>query len=343
MLVTLINSFIFAFIFCNKFLEEKIMKNRITLLVVLLLLSSVLVFAKEEFTVFASKGELTVQKSGKGKWEKLITGNKLNPNDNIKVGTSAYLSLIHASGKTVEIKQSGVYSVNKLSVAVKNKQATLSARITNFIMNEIKSSDDLLAKGNYHEDMGVTGAVERGLSTESVTDREAVSNGKPIGIRLNSPPKANIMADKVKCSWLPIENAKMYNFVLTDRFDKPVYNQQVEGTSLELDPKQLNLDPDVYYFWAVNSISTGKKSDKACFLVMSKDKIKSLNDTISMLKAEMETENAVNQFVMGNFYEQNNLIEEANICFKKALELEPEVKEYSNIYKLFKIRNNVSN
>jgi len=318
------------------------MKDKVTILALFIFFIGAIAYSKADFTVFAAKGELNVQKSGKTKWEKLSTGQKLNPTDNIKVGSNSYLSLLHFSGRAIEIRESGVYSVNKLSSAVQNKKAALSARITNYIMNEIKNSDDLLAKSNYHDNMAVTGAVERSGVT-GTSDWESMVEGKVVKITLIGPAKMNVKNDKIQCTWSASTDLTSYKFVLTDRFDKPVFNQTVQGNSIVLESENLKLDKDVYYFWYVTSSANEKiKSDKACFLVMSQNKIKIFDESLANLKNELDGETAVNQIVLANFYEQNSMIQEADNHYQKALELQPDVQEYINIYRIFKIKNNFS-
>lgn len=306
------------------------MKTKILSITVIFLFAIAFGIAKDDFTVFATKGDLTVQKNGKGKWSKLATGTKLSTSDNVKVGEKAYLSLIHNSGKTVELKQSGVFSLSKLSEAVKKNQSSITAKLAKYILNEIQSSDDLTQKGDHHNNMGVTGAVERKIGSDE--------------IQLASPSKTTVKNDALVCAWTPVNGEKSYEFCLTDRFDNKILTKKIDGNQITVNTVELKLEKDQFYFWNVASASNADiKSEKATFIVLSPEKVKMIESNVKQLKSEMEGETAVNQFVLGNYYDQNNLVEEANLCFKRAIELAPDVPEYNKIYTLFKQKNNIKN
>ena len=70
------------------------------------------------FKVLASKGVTQVD-NGSG-WTVLKTGTKLNKDSKVKIANGSYVGLMHSSGKTMELKSAGTYSVENLSGKLNN-------------------------------------------------------------------------------------------------------------------------------------------------------------------------------------------------------------------------------
>jgi hypothetical protein len=106
------------------------------------------------FKVLASKGSNEV-KAG-GDWAPLKTGATLRSGDELKLSENAYLGLVHAKGKPMELKLAGVYKVTELAAKVGTGTSVLN-KYTDFIL----SSNSPEAKKNR---LSATGAVDRGDS-----------------------------------------------------------------------------------------------------------------------------------------------------------------------------------
>src|SRR5258708_24537157 len=104
------------------------------------------------FKVLANKGA-NEYKSGDG-WQSVRTGASLKSGDELKVSENAYLGLVHASGKPLELKKAGSYKVADLAASVSGGTSVLN-KYTDFIL----SSNSAEAKKNR---LSATGAVHRG-------------------------------------------------------------------------------------------------------------------------------------------------------------------------------------
>lgn len=311
------------------------MKNMLYLIITVFFVISISIYAKDEFTVFAVKGNSQYKQENKNDFSKLKTGVALNSADIVKLENGDYLSLLHKSGRTIELKRKGEYSIARLSETIKNTKADLNARVASFVMKQIKTSQSVLSNDDYHKNMKVTGAVER-----STTSKQPVGES----IFLMVPLKLSTLSNTIRCKWSSSNSNATFKFVLWDRFDSELFTKEVNGNSFELDFSTLKLEADNYYFWSVSDANNQIVSEKACFMALSPMKLKSINESIEMLQSEMDNpESAVNLFLIGGFYEQNNMIEEAMTYYQKAVVAEPEVQDYKNYLTVFLERNNINN
>ena len=323
--------------------------NRIMmfLLTAAFIMTSVINAFSYEFKVMAVKGKVQAIKDGKT--EDLKAGASLSKNDKLKLNdVKSYLSLVHSSGKTIELKNQGNYNVSELSSKVAAMKNSVSQRFANYVIDEISSSKDLLAKGNVKENMGTTGATERGVvhfNTKKMKDDNQPFVQKDSYIKINTPRKVNYMTQDIAFNWNKATKGKEYEFQISDRFDKPVFTKTLTDTSISVNAASLSLDKDVYYFWKVSLKSDNKiKSGDACFLVLSDKKIASIRDTVKLINEEIGAEkNATASIVLAKFYEQNYIIDEAIKSYRAALDQAPDVPEYQNLYKRFLNRINVEN
>ena len=111
-----------------------------------------------------------------------------------------------------------------------------------------------------------------------------------------------------------------------------------------MNAEELKLDKDTYYFWSVKPKGKDKqKSDDACFLILSDDKVKAIKDTVEIIKKEFEDENTASaKIILAAYFEQNHIVDEALKAYKEAVALAPDVDIYDKLYKRFLTRTNIS-
>jgi len=315
------------------------MKNlRISLLSCLLAiaLTGSLFAQNYDFKVMAAKGKATIQKENSKSWTDVKLGTQLSGKDMIKLTGNSYISLVHKSGKTVELKKAGSFSVAELSKSVGSNKSSVSKRFADYLMDEISSSDDMLAAGEHRDKMKTTGSVERSMNTQPFVNKDA--------LQLNSARKVNFLNTTFTFRWKEFEQSKDYEFVLADRFDKPVVTKNVTGTMVTLNADELKLDKDTYYFWSVRVKGKEKqKSDDACFLILSDDKVNAIKDTVELIKSEFEDPNTASaKIILAAYYEQNHIVDEALKAYQEAKTLAPDVEIYDRLYQRFLSRTNIS-
>ena len=108
-------------------------------IITLLLISfSSLVFAqtpKEDFKVLSHKGANTVNN------KPLSTGTKLFSSDQIMVSVGGYIGLLHKTGKTLELRQPGTYTVAEISQKAMNKDVGILVNVSRDIIFASSGND----------------------------------------------------------------------------------------------------------------------------------------------------------------------------------------------------------
>jgi hypothetical protein len=189
--------------------------------------------------------------------------------------------------------------------------------------------------------MGTTGSTERGTergvitTTETNTDLAAYQSSGTIS--LLSPRKTSIFFKDTRFTWVKMEGAKSYKFVLRDRFDKEVYSDIVKDSFMMLNVDGLNLERDVYYFWQVSVAEHPLlKSDECAFLILPQDKEKTINQDLKTLANEVHSENSpMYNLLKAAYLEENNLYIDAGYYYQLAVVAAPDVPEYKKMYEVY--------
>lgn len=289
----------------------------------------------QEFKILAAKGQILVQKDGKGNWNKIFTGGRINTNDKIKLMPGSYLGLVHSKGRTIELKKDGIYLAAKLSKDVSGLKSTMTGHLANLIANEVGSSSDLLSNRDSNKSMNQSGSVERNLGSDF--NNPNLSQSTTNKILIKSPIKEHLLDMDVVFEWKKLGTENEYEFYLTDRFDRLEFSKATTDSFITVNTKQLKLEKGVYYFWRV--VVKGKpelKSDEACFMILTDAEITGLNDTLKLLKDELgDEQNATSHLMYAVFFEKYNLIGEAKTSYLEALKIAPDVDVYNSLYSNF--------
>lgn len=92
----------------------------------------------------------------------LTPGSKLSADESIVI-ENGYCGLIHSTGKGVELKKSGTYSIAELSKSINTsgKQPKVSDRYVSYVMGQLTKDESEDINSNHRKYMEVTGSVER--------------------------------------------------------------------------------------------------------------------------------------------------------------------------------------
>ncbi len=308
------------------------LRNYLVSLIIIFLMINISFAQNYEFKVMASSGAVKVYNNDSKSWTDAKIGTKVKAQDKLKLSKNAYLSLIHKSGRSLELKKSGEFNVRELSNSINSKKSNVTSKFADYLIDEISSSDDLLAEGN--RNMSTTGSVTREIDQPFM---------KKNSLKLNSPRKVNFLGKVFTFNWLQKPGIKKYEFILSDRFDRPVFTKEVASTSITLNADELKLEKNTYYFWKVKAKGDDKTiSEDACFMVLSNDKSKAILDTVKLIKDDLGNENtATSRIILAAYYEQNYLIDEALQNYREAVRLAPDVELYQKLYQRFLNRINI--
>lgn len=303
-----------------------------------------------EFKVLGKKGSVQIKK-GKADWSDASIGEEISKTDKIQL-KDGYLGLVHSTGKTLEITKAGTYTASKLAEQVKSRKSKVSKKFTDYVASELSNNDDMLAKKNYKANMDKTGAVERAAggdvnAGESITS--LTGSNKKLVSGINSAvdfafgnndeyinaicPKTSYVMDKViDFSWNKHKKASKYTFHILDVNNKEIFAKEVQDTSLSLDLATVGLSRSTNYFWYVNS---GKyKSDQNGIYWLSEVQQSSIKSEIEDITGNDDDLDAITYVVLALYYEDENIMNRAMDCYKKAIKIAP-IDSYKKTYSRF--------
>jgi hypothetical protein len=281
------------------------MKARsVTVSLALILVSSFAIGQDYAFKVMANKGSNEV-KSG-DTWTPLKTGASLKSTDELKLVDNAYIGLIHATGKPLEMRQSGSYKVADLAAKVGGGSSVIN-KYTDFIL-----SSNAETKKNK---LSATGAVHRATETAA--------------IKLMLPEKyADVYNSTAVINWDGSKATGPYVVVLKNAFDEQLAKFETPETTITLDLSDAKLASEVVILVEVSSKNNPKQISKQHMIKKmsgaDKEKVKV---SLTNISGEVSEPTALNKFILAGFYEENNLLIDAIVAYEEAVKLEPSYRE----------------
>ena len=279
------------------------------------------------FKVLANKGGNTVKIANlEADWKPIRTGTTLNGDDELHISENSYIGLVHASGKTVELKDQGNYYVRDLAAKLGNTRSSVASKYANFVINKMTSHETEDINRNHRKYLTVTGAVER-----SVLDA-------PISLRM--PSSVEVLTEKALIRWDKVDEADQYIFTVKNMYDEVIMVKEVNEPFiwLELSKAPVNTEELIIVSVRVKNnekIYSGNYGIKRLTGVDADPILKELEQ----LSASLREESSLNKLILATFYEENNLLIDALINYEQAMQLSPDVEQFSIAYQLFTKRN----
>jgi len=251
------------------------------------------------FKVLANKGTNEV-KSGDA-WMAIRTGASLKSGDELKISENAYVGLVHASGKPIELKQAGSYKVADLAAKVSGGTSVLN-KYTDFIL----SSNSAESKKNR---LSATGAVTRGLDD--------------IKVFLPDNQYSGIFNNTAIINW-EAKGGGPYVVTLKNMFEDELMKAETPETSVGInlnDPKFAN---ESAILVEVKSKADAKsKSGQHLIKKLAPAEQERVKKALAEIHGEIKDENALNNLILAGFYEENKLFIDAITSYEKAIKLSP--------------------
>lgn len=266
------------------------------------------------FKVLANKGENKV-KSG-AEWQQLKTGASLSAQDELSLSDNAYLGLVHASGKTLEVKKSGTYKVSELAKKVNTGTSSVASKYADFVLSKI-------SEGKKNR-LNATGAVHRGEQDD---------------ITVYMPSSVSVYNDEAIIRWDSAKtDVQKYIVTLTNMFEDTLYSIETEDSKINLDLTQDKIAKENVVLLTVAG-ADAKKSGTYAIKKLPKPDAEKVKNTLDELMSDVNEETALNKYILAGFYEENNLLVDALTNYEKAVELAPDVESYKEAYEDFILRN----
>ncbi len=282
------------------------------------------------FKVLANKGGNSVKVADDASnWEPVRTGAVLNGNDELRISENSYIGLVHASGKTIELKDEGSYFVKELAANLGNTRSSVASKYANFVINKMTSDDDEDINRLPRKYLTVTGAVER-----SVFDA-------PIALKM--PSSVEVLNEQALIRWDPVSDAKTYIFTVKNMYDEVVDTQETSNSFIKLDLAQKPFATEELLIVNVkvkdnDKMFSGNYGIKRLSGVDANPILKELKQ----LEGSLAEESSLNKLILATFFEENNLIIDAMMNYELAMELSPEVEQFRIAYDLFTKRNDIN-
>ena len=279
------------------------------------------------FKTLATKGTCILQRgSNPDDYPVISAGVKVYENDKIIItGDQSYVGLVSTDGKLLEIKKGGVYNVSELKSGLVKSQSSLAKKYIEFLVNDMSKEDDATAKN-----MKFTGSVERDLKLgeESIT--------------LLLPAVTTITNEKAVIKWISKEPISEYRVTVKNLFEDEVFNKVTKENQMDLDFTGIEMNPEDAFLLVITDKSNSQKSSAVIELnVPVQEELSRLTKEIEDLKKANGGETALDNMVLATYFDQNGMYLNAIPYFQKAIEMEPDVKEYKTIYNRFLAKYNI--
>jgi hypothetical protein len=280
------------------------------------------------FRVLASKGENKVKKGVNGETVPLKTGATLMSGDELIAGSGAYIGLMHKTGRTIEVRNPGVTKISDLETKLASSQASVANKYAQFVMNKM-NEDDGDVNQNYRSNMKATGAVTR-----------AAGSGT---LNVFLPSSVDVLNSEAIVGWQQPEGVESPTYIVSIKniFDEEIYSTETADNTLPInfDSDKLSSERLVILNVSVKGKSELISGDYG-IKRMSADDAASINENLEMLKAEVPMDDSpLNRLIYASFFEENNLLLDANTQYQKAISLSPDVEDFQNLYEEFLIKN----
>lgn len=290
------------------------MKVRVVFVLAFLLFANVLFAQTYAFKVLVSKGK-TEYKSATNSWQAIKVGASLSPNDEVKIGENAYLGLIHASGKPLEVRDAKTYKISDLVSKMAPGTSVLN-KYTDFILSSETEKKNRLS---------ATGAVHRAI----------VSNDN-IQLFLPKDDNAKVYGDRVIVQWAPSKIKGPYLVAFTSMMGEELAKIETSETYVSLPLNDEKFKKENHVLVRVTGkgkhfVTSGDDLIIKRLKPAERDKIDSLINAAGI----PNDGSALTKYVLAGFYEENLLLIDALTAYHEAAKLAPDVELYATAYEDF--------
>jgi hypothetical protein len=266
-----------------------------------------------DFKVLVTKGKNELRTGAS--WEALKVGSSLKKNDEIKVGTNAYLGLIHSSGRPIELKEAKSYKVADLLSKVGPGPSVLN-KYTDFII-----SSNTQKKNN----LTATGAVHRGPNS--------------IRVFLPKTELAFAYGDSITIQWEKDKAAPPYVVTFTTFFGDEIFKTETTANAVSINASSGNFATENEFQVQVYSKKDRKESEQYTIRKVKKEERARVKPLFTDVLNQTKENTAINKMWQAGFLEKEKLYIDAATAWQRAVKLEPALQEQ---YDEFLIRNGMN-
>ncbi|MCW5906434.1 MAG: hypothetical protein KIS94_01115 [Chitinophagales bacterium] len=285
------------------------MKKIFTLLLVLIVVDG----SSQSYTLAYFKGHVEVLNGTV--WEPLKNiSTVVSKSQTIKVGDKSEAIFTDAQKQTIYLSKPGTYPVVDFPKYITSKaKVSLSAYYMNYIAHQITHTETNPEK-NYKEQLKNKGGVSRAHA----------------GVCLLGPVNTTAVIDsEIAFLWKNVSSDN-YTLLIYDDEEKTSVkiSETVKDTFFMLNRFTHRLEHGKTYYWTITSPAI-RPCETFSFTILSKDLERKAKADLRKLQASTEFTGAMKEAVIGKFFEEKGLYENARRCYLKASALEPESETFS--------------
>ncbi len=282
------------------------------------------------FSVLAVNGPVFMQPEEDSGWKNLKAGETLVAGMKVRLDGDAYLGLVHKSGYTMELKQTGIYDVNKLDKKFSGDENKLAKTLSGYVIHEIREVRDVLNSDDYQLYMEGSAGVERDIDGRIV---------------LLGPKMENLILPKGEVplkyfNWDDTGIETEYDFYIMDGDGEIVYEKQTDKKNVAVNLQAIDLQKGIKYSWNVKPAGE-VEFDAASkqFRVVSDQMAKEIKNGYGILVKNLDDKSSpLNMLLLAKFYENNKLWSDAAKVYQSILMKYPDVEVFRNLYEYFNYR-----
>lgn len=278
--------------------------------------------AQYSFKILAAKGINQVFR--KGNWSTAKAGTKLLSSEKIKLSKNGYLGLIHSSGKTLELKEAGEFTVENLEKKIVVGRSGFGSKYGKFVADGMFS-----ANKNANKSYNKTGSISRNINNKIIVYaplKMDALKGVPFSIHWN-----NCGAEHT------------YILTLKNLFNEEVFSKEFSSNYAIIDFNDASI-PEVsggIYLLEITSktdpsfttTANGVRVDNNYQIkLLESDKESEIFDTTDEIAKSIDKTNALDYMILAMAYEKAGLMTYAVESYYIAKQLAPDVRDYDIQY-----------
>lgn len=274
-------------------------------------------FGKELiYTTLAAKGTCVVQRGDNpDKYIPVKAGVKLYMNDVLIVtGTETYMGLVGVDGNVIEIKHGGVYRISEMRDEDVTKHVSITKKYATLLM---------------------TRSSEESLYLSALASNTLRAAGEESSITINLPARSKIFSEPMDINWNSETAINNYLVAVCDMYDVHVFNQTTNLKQLNLDFSSFTLNAESMYKLVVADADMISNMAEVSIEVPSRSELAKIETDLRIIKKEVPLKSAIGDMVIASYFEEHGLFLNALKYYQLALQKEPNVIEYQNVFSQF--------
>ncbi len=266
---------------------------------------------QKAFTVMAVQGSAKIGANA------VAIGQQIDATATIAVPNGAYVGLLHQSGNPLELKVPGNVPLEKYHKGFLEGKKSFQDKYMAYVVDGLSGEDN----GNYMQNMGITGSVERAISNNEIV--------------IPLPYKTWLVADQFDISWMDKGQGANYKVHVKNMKEETLLSVDGKGKDAKIDLSSLTLEKGQYVLLSVEDESGKRKSNTVHIYIPKQEEKSNLVAEMNAAKGALDMQSSIGCSAYAKICEGNKLYIAAESAYRKAKELSPDIEFYSKSYNAF--------